>query len=247
MGTMKNIGSILTKVFLVIGLSASILSAAQEEPLLASERYPELRFAYLIGDVYFNDYIQVKGEAFMTADFVQGDILLTNGRRIEGVEFKLDAYAHRVMLYHDKLRRIVILDKYTLEGFVIEGPSGEREFRLLENRNTKAKTSDGVFVEVLTEGDISLYKLFYRDILPLRASEGIFLEEFIPETLYYFEYGDEFNTIKLRRRALLRRFPEYKTEIRTYLRKQKLQVRNQEDFIIALNYINELLALRVKH
>jgi hypothetical protein len=215
--------------------------AVAQEELLVSERYPELRYGMVLGDVYFTSYIQIKGDAFLTEDWVSGDIYLKNGRTIANVKFKLDAYAHRLLVYQEYIRRVVILDKSLIAGFDQNSSAGMKKFILDEKSNTRAKTSDGSFLEVLSEGIISLYKLYYRDVLPLRANEGIFLDEFIEETAYYIYEKGNYNFARLNKSTLLNLYPQFKVELKHFIRKERLHVKRESDFVMAIHYLSELV------
>lgn len=215
-----------------------------QEAVLVSELYPELRYYPLNGKVYYQDYIQIKGTAFlMGEDWMKGDIILYGGQRINNISIKLDVYAHRVLVYQEYLKRIISIDKRDIREFWLKDTQLNRKFVFFSGFPTKAKPSDGCYFEALAEGRLSLYKLHYKDVLPLTAPEMPLLDEFLDEKGYYLKDGEEFLIIRLRKIALLKLYPEYKSELKQFIRKNNLHVKHEKDFIIVVTHLSNVIEL----
>ncbi|MGD2033520.1 MAG: hypothetical protein PVF73_00580 [Bacteroidales bacterium] len=225
--------------FLLVCLYAFSNLNAQEK-VLSSELYPELKYYALSGEVFYSDYKQVKGSAFLDDDWMQGNIYFDNGEEIPSVQLKLDIFMHRVLVYQENLKRIVITSKEDMTGFTVGAEGSEKQFKKIAGINSKAKASDGCFFEVLHEGEISLFKLYYIEKLPFKYQSGIFTEEFYNETDYFIKVNNEYNEIRLRRRYFIGNFPEYKSQIRQFIRKNRLKPGNENDFVKVLNYLSEI-------
>jgi len=212
-----------------------------QQVVLASEVYPELKYNALRGEVFFSDYKQVKGSAYLVDDWMLGNIHLDDGQRMDNVKFKLDAFSHRIIIYQENLKRLVIAEKEHITGFVVEMNNTQKTFKKILGVNSKTKVYDGCYFEVLTEGKVSLYKLYYKEILPIHDANSKYIEEFIDEFSYYALINDEYIHIRLGRNFLYRNFPEYKVQLRKFIRKNKLNVRKESDSVVAVNYLNEIL------
>lgn len=234
----------LSRSLLLIAFSiiATGITHAQDN-LLVSERYPEMKYNRVVGGVYFNDYLQIKGNAFLTEDWNHGDVLLNDGYTIKNINFKLDAYTHRLLVYQEYLKRIVILEKRLIQSFTIYENNKERRFILADFNDTRANAENGSFLEVLLEDHISFYKFYSRDVVPLRASEGILLDEFTNELDYYIYENEKYSRVRVSKSTLFNRYPQFKNQMKQHIRKQKLRVKKEEDFIAALAYLSQLVEL----
>jgi len=229
---------VLYMIFLLLSLSIK-----SQEALLVSELYPELRYNDLKGEVFFSDYRQVKGSPYLYDDWMIGDIFLDNGRGIKNVMIKFDVYAHRVLVYHENLKRVVLIEKQHTAEFILRVSGEERRFRKLMEVNSKSKVFDGCYFEVLSEGEISLLKLNYRDVYPINNPNKIFIDEFTDEENYMVFVNNDYKQIRLSRNYFFHNYPEYKDQLRKYIRKNKLKVRTEKDFVKAINYLNEIIPL----
>lgn len=238
---MKVIVSVKTCLLLsLFGLTMEL----KAQQVLVSEMYPELKYYPLKGQVYYQDYIQVKGSAFLKGEnWMKGDLILTSGERMNDINFKFDIYAHRVLVYHEFLKRVVSISKKDLTEFYIKDSGSQRRFIFLSEISTKASVSHGCYVEVLSEGRLSFYKLYYKDVLPLRTPVMPLLDEFLDESTYYLKDGDKMNSFRLNKKSLIKLYPQYKSEIKQFVRKKNLHLRNQSDFVIAVSHLGRVLEL----
>ena len=170
-------------IFLVLLFLQNVRS---QETLLASKLFPELRYHDLKGEVYFTDYRQIKGSPFLYDDWMMGDVLLDDGKTINDVMIKLDVFAHRILIYQENLKRVVLIEKQHAAEFTLNVANEEKKYRKLLGVNSKSKVFDGCYFEVLEEGNISLYKLNYLDIYPINSINKIYIEEFIKEWRHQF-------------------------------------------------------------
>jgi hypothetical protein len=202
-----------------------------------------LKYHYLKGQVYYDEYRQVKGTPYLIDEWLTGDIYLDNGKELKVVMFKLDVYAHRILVYHENLKRLVIPEKDHITGFTFHEKGRAKNYIKIFGVNAKAKVFDGCYFEVLTEGEVSFFKLDYKDVLSLKEAEKKYIEEFLDEISYYLLKDGEYKQVRLHKLSLLKKFPEFKVQIRKYIRKNNLKVRKENDFVAAITYINEILEL----
>jgi hypothetical protein len=220
------------------------LPLVAQQQVLVSELHPELRYYPLKGKVYYLNYIQIKGSAFLSGEeWMSGDLILTNGKRLNNIRFKIDIYAHRILVYHDYLKRIVTISKKDISELYVKDNEQPRKFVFIADIPTKAKVSDGCYFEVLSEGRISFYKLFYKDVLPLRTPEMPLLDEFLDEITYFLKDGDTVRSIRLRKKVLFKLYPQYKSEMKEFIRRQNLQLRKESDFSMAISHLGSVLEL----
>ncbi len=237
----------MKKFSLLLVLFFVSLNLRSQDLIRSSEMYPELRYYSLRGEVFFTAYRQVKGTSYFSDDWISGNINLKEGKEIRNVKIKFDVYAHRILVYHESLKRIVIIEKEQVLDFVIMDGKSERIFKKMLDINSKSKVYNGCFLEILSEGSISLYKLYYKDVMPLKNPDQKFIEEFLDETDYFVGFNNQYKQARLSRAYFLHNFPEYKIAIRKFIRKKNLKVRKEKDFVIAIEYVSELTGLLESH
>ena len=174
---------------------------------------------------------------------MRGDLILTNGERLNDINYKIDIYAHRILVYQEYLKRVVSVSKADICELYVKDTDPARKFIFLANISTKAKVSNGCYFEVLSEGRISFYKLYYKDVLPLRNPEMPLLDEFIDESSYFLKDGDAVRGVRLRKSVLFKLYPQYKSELKEFIRRKSLHLRQEDDFNIAVSHLGSVLEL----
>jgi hypothetical protein len=137
----------------------------------------------------------------------------------------------------------VSVSKKDISKFTIDDQGSQRKFVFLSDIQTKAKVSDGCYFEVLSEGRLSFYKLFYKDVLPLRTPEMPLLDEILDESTYYLKDGGKITAIRTGKRSLISKYPQFKSEIKQFVRQKNLHPRNQNDFAIIVSHLGNVLEL----
>jgi hypothetical protein len=162
---------------------------------------------------------------------------------LKSVQYKMDAYLHHLLVYNDYVKRVIYLRKEFIDHFTMEEDNRTRNFRHVISDKSLRLGNKEFLMEVLMEGRITLYKLYFREILPLRTPEMPYIDEFINGETYYMEQDNEFIVARLRRSFIFSQFPQYKEEIKHYSRKNRLHIKNDKDFAELIRYINTLLPL----
>ena len=207
---------------------------------LASEEYPEHKYYPLRGEVYTNQYIQVKGNAYLTEDWTEGTIYLTGNESITGVKFKYDVFAQTVLVYNDKLKRLVLPDYNLVTAFSFPDLGNMRYFKRVNSDLGVKKIHSDYYLEVLHEGTISLYKLYLKSELPLHTPELPLIKEFTDEERYYIFMNGRYEIANLNKVYLKKRFPQYKKNISQFARNNKLKFKYERDFAREIAYIGQL-------
>jgi len=206
---------------------------------LGSEKYPEHRFYPLKGQIYNTTYRQIKGDAFLTEDWIIGTIHLNNGRNIPEVKYKFDTYSQIVIIYNDALKRLILPEENLVTGFTFTDGKLNRYFKRVNSDLGVRKVHSDYFLEVLHEGEISFYKLYLKTVLPLRVPEMPFIDEFVDEKHYYLCINGMYEPARLTKSFLKQRFPGYRKEISHYARKNNLRLKDETDFANMIFYLGQ--------
>jgi hypothetical protein len=212
-----------------------------QEPVLSSELYPELRYNALKGEVFYSAYRQVKGNAYLTDDWTVGTIKLISGEQLKAVQYKFDIYVHRLLVYQDYLKRVVIPDKSEIESFTFNDNGRIRTFKKVDAQLTNQKYLSQYFLEVLSEGSVSFYKLYLCNVLPMKTPEMPYIDEFLLQQNYFLFYNNQYQSTKIKKSVLINEFPNYKAELKKYIRENKLKMKRENDYAIAIGHLNNLM------
>lgn len=227
------------RIYFSIIICAFLTITNAQEVLLSSQQYPEMQNLGISGNVFLNEYQQVRGSAFLIDDWTNGDLYLKNGKSVKNVSLKFDMYTHEVHLYHNILKRVVVLDKKEINMFVLHQNNKERIFKRMANNSSKAYASNGAFMEIFNDGKLSFYKISFNEKVVLSAPVKPYIYEFVNKKEYKLSYNSKETTIKPGRRALIKLFPEKKQELKQYIRKSHLKLSNENDFAKTVEYLNE--------
>jgi len=211
-----------------------------QEVVYTRDKYPDMRYLGLSGTVFYNTYNQIKGSAYLIDSWSKGNIRLKNGVILNDINFKIDLFAHRVLIYHEILKRIIVIDKDNIESLEFSTGDIKRKFKKLDGLKTRTTIKDGIIAEVLSEGKVSCYKVFYKNKIALSEPVKPFIDEFTDLEEYYIFKDSLYLPVKLRRHNLIKMFPEYKTEIKQHIRQSKLRPRREADFAKIVGFINNL-------
>jgi hypothetical protein len=230
----------MKKILLLLLFIFSISCTHAQNYLGTLQKFPELKYRNLTGELYYQTYKQTIGSAFLDDDYKTGKILLQNGEIIKDVKLKFDLFANNLIVYHDIKQQLIVIDKNTVMGFEIERATETEKYIRLQSIVGRSFGKDGCYVKVLTQGGNSLYKLNYREQLYLADPTDIYMYEFVDRSEYHLFMGDKDATVKLRRSTLRKFFPKYKVEMRKFIHQQKISANNEAGFSKVLQFINTL-------
>jgi hypothetical protein len=230
----------IKKIYLFVTLISLVLICNGQDVVFTRDRHPEMRYLGLSGTVFYNTYNQIKGSAFLYDNWTKGNIVLKNGVVLNDINFKIDLFAHQVLVYHEVLKRIIVIDKYNLESLNFNDSGKERKFKKLDGLKTRSTAKDGTMAEVLAEGNISFYKVFFKNKIALSDPVKPFIDEFTDEADYYILKDSVYLHVNLGKHNLIKIFPEYKNEIKQHIRQLRLRPGKEYDFSKVITYINEL-------
>ena len=229
------------KYILVFFVLIGVLQNSHAQAVrLASKEYPELRYYPLRGQVYNKTYMQIKGNPYLTDDWVKGTVYLKDGNTIPKAEFKFDTYGQFILVYNEELKRLVLPEENLVTAFSYNDKGINSYFKRVHSDLGVKEIHSDYFLEVLYEGKIAFYKLHQKTVLPLRTPEMPFIDEFINEDRYYIYLNGKYEIAHLKKSYLKQRFPQYKKEISHYARTNKLKLKKEADFTKMIAYLGQL-------
>lgn len=187
-----------------------------------------------------NRYEGQHGTPYLLDTWTTGQIALTDGRQYKEVPLKFDAYRQEVLMLRPKQNNdSIIIDKNTVNRFLINGPDGQA---YLFGRYPAVQTTDdllksGYFL-ILYTGKNALLKRVAKTFKPADYKGGysanVRYDAYSDANSYYLLKPDQHLTkVKLSKKALLEAMGDRADVLGPYADKEKLDLKT-EDGAIAL-------------
>ncbi len=187
------------------------------------------------GRAWRNLHYKIQGDQFLfTSGFIPGSVTM-RGRTFRGQSVRYDCYNDELLLLTGK-GIILQLNKELIEGFTLEYDN--RVF-LFRNFDTDSEKSLPGFVNVLSEGAVSLFVKYSKEVLILAVENKYDL--FTDNIRIYVEKGGI--TARLSNRGdLLRLLDDRKQQVRDYIKSNRIRVtaKSPESIKPVIDYYNSL-------
>ncbi|MCJ7448630.1 MAG: hypothetical protein MUO72_13150 [Bacteroidales bacterium] len=183
------------------------------------------------GRIWHNLYIRVNGDPFfLSGDFLTGNVFF-NGREFQNLKIKYDICNDEVILYVNP-QTIITLNKEMIEEFTIEYQN--RLHHVLNMGNDSASLLNG-YVNVLYDGPTALFVKYIKkvDIQSLNRVN----DEFYQQHRIYIRKDSAIVQVS-GRRELFNLLGDRKTEIRSYIKRDRLNVirKDPDSFVPVLQF-----------
>jgi hypothetical protein len=188
-------------------------------------------------------YPSYSGRPFLTESWVIGKIELTNGVIIDSLKIKYSSFKDELIYHNDNIMTPIVIDKAVLKGFSFVADDGQiRTFRKQYYENFEKSDH---FFEVLSLGEpdlLSFRKVYLNTTMPYKDGSGIVKNMAYENSYSYYFYSPQHGYIAIRpeMRIFLKKFDkDSQIRIKKLLRKNKIRVNNEENFIKAWKALEE--------
>jgi len=174
---------------------------------------------------------------FFSDDWSEAIVTLADGRIITGELLRYNGFLEKfIWLKKGTNQQIILNDELVVRVDLNSGKStGTSNFERIKVKRWYDTDSVFVFLEVLTEGPVSLYA--ERKIADSQSSN-----EYFSDYLLYIKINNNpLSAIKPRKRDLLAALGTYKDEGKLALKKAKLSISKESDLIRAIKYLNKTI------
>lgn len=174
-------------------------------------------------------------EIQFSTDWRRGDIVLLNGETIHNKYIRYNGFADQLYWLRDKDYLTSIIDRsqllsFTLHDTVMHTSALYKRAGFI--KKTSSEAAD-IFLEVLAEGEISLY--LQHGVKYLSNTN-----EYFTNNQYYAQVNGQIIKIGLRKRSLVRLLGEKKSVMRGIIRQYDFDLSTQPGMIAAINEYNKL-------
>ena len=174
---------------------------------------------------------------FYYEEWRKGSVILLSGKTVTEEFLKYNGFLDKFFVYKPVTGKLVILnDEEIREVNLTDDNTGEtNQFIRKRVKNPYAADSVDTYLEVLATGPNSLYARRIREYFP--ASHN-----YKPATRYYVSMSDlSMHQVDPRNKNFLILTGKTEEVLKTQLRKARLKIKRERDFIQAVNLYNELL------
>ncbi|MBN2666425.1 MAG: hypothetical protein JXR67_07935 [Bacteroidales bacterium] len=187
------------------------------------------------GRAWRNIYYKIQGDQFLfNSGFIPGSVTM-RGRTFQGQSVRYDCYNDELLLLTGK-GIILQLNKELVDGFTLEHNNRSFIFRHFKTDTVSSLTG---FLNVLSEGNASLYVKYSKEVLIL-AIENRY--DIFTETIRMFVEKDGIITRIGNRGTLLRLLADRKQQVRNYMKSNSLRFskKDPESIRPVIDYYNSL-------
>ena len=196
------------------------------------------------GNQYYPDESQADNLPYLYSQWAQGSVSFRNGQIISGIHLLFDLSKNLLIYHNDNLNISEVIDHRLVQSFILTDPGTgkSRKFAWLDLHTFYFADTTGIFAEVLAEGNISAYvlRVSEKKIASQVAQQKEQRFHYYPIQATYIQSKGEFRRFVPGRRNVMRLSAIHKSEIKTYIRSNRLNMKKEDDFARALNYLNTL-------
>ena len=237
------------KPYILIFLSMiTVYCAAQTvtppEGYEAKENLRELGSTSGTGNVqtFDNRYEGTKGTPYVFETWFPGEIFLKSKSRVLVKEMNYNCYDNE-LVYLDPATKVTrLINRFTVDLFYILNGSDTLIFVPIVPEND----GEFLFAQVLYNGGSMVYKRHQKEFVRANYEGGYSADrkydEFADKSdLYISRQNDEkFYKVKKSKKQILEAFPGTEDEISSYIKAEKLDLKDEEDVIKLLKYYDSL-------
>jgi hypothetical protein len=226
---MKNL---IVSIILVLITNAGLLSQEYYCNCIEDISITEDFQRKLSGRFFVNRIMDYGSQFFYK--WANGDVIMNDGQIIRNKYIRYNRYSDELLWLRKSDYKTALLDKETIDEFIIytEDNSPYAHFRKARIKKWYQFDSTDVFLQVLTEGNISLY--VFRTVTVIRNKIEIYDKD-----IYYLLMNNNYHRIDASRLGLIRALPQNKTELKQIIRKNKLKVKSEPHLIKAIELLNK--------
>ncbi len=191
-----------------------------------------------------NRYEGVKGTPFYFDLWTKGNLELVDGRRIENLQLKYNAYEDELLMNKPR-EGAIYLQKEIIKAFSLIDTKTNTEVIFVKYRHPKKET-EFKFYRLIYDGTITLF-----EVLKVVFEEADFhggyskdkrFDEFKKYSIYYYYTDSDPHPKKLKTSpsGVSKIFPNQNTEIKVYIAEQNLDCKNESDLEKVFEYYQQM-------
>lgn len=189
-----------------------------------------------------NRYEGTKGTPFISETWHPGEIFLKSKSKVLVKEMNYNCYDNELVYLDPATKTVRLINRFTVDLFYILNGSDTLLFAPIEPEND----GEFLFAQVLYQGGSMVYKRYQKEFVRANYEGGYSADrkydEFADKSSLYFSKANEKNIYKAKKskKQILEAFPDTKDEISSYIKSEKLDLKDEEDVVKLLKYYDSL-------
>ncbi len=235
-------------LIITFGLLIAVSSAAQNvtapEGYEAKENLRELGSTDGTGTVqtFDNRYEGVKGTPYVFEQFRQGEVFLKSKKKVVIKELNYNCMENEIVYLDPATKVTRLMNRFKVDLFMLHDGTEMISFvpvKLEEDAET-------IFAQVLYNKGSLVYKVYEKEWVKANYEGGYSADrkydEFVDKySLYFMKEGDKvLYKAKKSKKQMIAAFPEQENEISSFIKSNKLDLKNDESLIKLLEYYDSL-------
>ena len=210
----------------------------------ARENLRELGSVSGTGNVktFDNRYEGTKGTPYVFEAWAPGEIFLKSKKKVLVKEMNYNCYDNELVYLDPATKAIRLINRYTVDLFYIINGSDTLLFVPIEPEND----GEFLFAQVLYNGGSMVYKRYEKEFVRANYEGGYSADRKYDEfadksSLYISRQNDEkYYQVKKSKKQILEAFPGVEDEISSYIKSEKLDLKDEEDVVKLLKHYDSL-------
>jgi hypothetical protein len=191
-----------------------------------------------------NRYEGTKGTPYVFETWFPGEVFLKSKKKVLVKELNYNCFDNELVYLDPATDVIRLINRYTVDLFYFINGSDTLLFAPIEPDNN----GEFLFAQVLYGGSSVVYKLYQKEFVRANYEGGYSADrkydQFADKSDLYFSKQDDpkFYKVKKARKHILTAFPDTEDAISSFIKAEKLDLKNEEDVVRILKYYDSLNA-----
>lgn len=203
---------------------------------------PTQNHVYMDGQpVKETDHSEIEGSPFFNDDWSTGLVMLSDDRTFKDMSLKYNVYREE-LYFKDSNGEIKMFSSPVSEFKIMSMEDGNSHSKKFKSgyTNIPGYTAKSFF-EVLSEGTVQILKKHRRLVTETTGIDlGTITRRFIDKESYYLIISDTVTLVKKDKKSILALLNNKQTELETYIKAYKLDLKNDDDLAKLINYYNSI-------
>lgn len=190
---------------------------------------------------YSNSFTNAKGTPLLFEDFHKGNFYYNNKTYLEDINLNYNCYTDELLFFNDN--QTYIADTKDIDYFAI---LGNEENSILVFKQVFMLSEKGrIFLQVLHQGESTLFKRYRKQFLEADFykpyGQGRQVDEYNDYAEYYIKVDErEISLLKPNKSSVLKIFNDQSDLIGSYIKKGKINLKDEADLIRLVKYYDSL-------
>lgn len=180
-------------------------------------------------------YSEIRGTPFLFDKWITGSVNIPQGRYAD-LQLKYDVYEN-TLLFNRNDQSFEFQDP-VLSFTLMPDPGDSSNYLYFTKGISATGLKENQFVQVLTEGKISLYKSDIKLLSELNEINRGVVQSFSKSSRYFALKNNSIELIKLNKNEILALVGDKEKEVSAFISKYKLSFKKEQDIIAIVDYYN---------